>query len=81
MVINAIANYASIAVGVLKMSKSKQVICRYKNGTPVKDDSRVRQRTVRDGKNTYLYIPCRIVGRGREREEKRVLIETEEINR
>jgi hypothetical protein len=61
MVINAIANYASIAVDVLKMLKSKQAICRYKNGTPVKDDSRVRQRTVRDGRNTYIYIQCRIV--------------------
>ncbi len=56
MVLNAIANYASIAVGVLKMLNSKQAICRDKNGTLVKDDSGVRQRTVRDGRNTYLYI-------------------------
>ena len=59
--INAITIYIFSAVGVLKKLQSKQAICRYKNGTIVKDDSRVRPRTVRDGRNTYLYIQCTIV--------------------
>ncbi len=33
----------------------------YRYGTPVKDDSRVWQRSLRDGRNSYFYIECRSV--------------------
>ena len=59
MVVNAVTIYSfsnCINVGVLttlvvKASNNKRIYVRY--GTPVNDDERVRQRTVRDGKNSY----------------------------